>query len=233
MVGRKRMSGRLTTGTSPDESVQGRPLSLTRFAPVTMKVMFTLVFTPLLVSIAFCLLYVVAPMQVASFAEAVSGISRRVVSFLAMPSIALSDGTAGSRYSISLTQRMANDAVIAFDVLSLIGSLVLHVTVIVCYRAHIAAWLRYRFGPTVKEYLRSLGSITKLMGIIAIVAAIDLKWGGATLSIVQLRFSGEIASFPLVLFRSGAWFFLLNMMAFVGTQASLFSLLGFERRETS
>lgn len=226
------MSGRLTTNTPPDESVQHRLLSLARFAPVTMKVMFTLLFVPLLVSATLSLLYAVVPMQVASLAEAMSGVSQRIVSFLAMPDIALGDGTAGSRYSISLTRRMTNDAVVALDVLSLVGSLVLHVTVILCYRAHIAAWLRYRFGLTAKEYLQSQGSIAIWMGIIAIVAIIDLKWGGATLSIVQLRFSGEIASLPLFLFRSGAWFFLLNIMAFAGVQAPLFWLLGSRHKET-
>jgi hypothetical protein len=208
------------------------PLSMRQFAPRTMNLILALMVLPIPVSVIFGVLYVFAPAKIGSLAESLWSSSRRIVSVLSGPNIPVSDGATG-RFSISPAQRAMTDVVVAIDVSSLMVLLVVGVAITVLYRRHIAAWLRYRFNQTTEEYLRSLAPTQMVMAIIAIASMLDLKWGGATLRLIEMRFDGSIATFPLFLFRVGAWFFLLNTMTHVGLQAPLFWLLGRERKKAS
>jgi hypothetical protein len=177
--------------------------------PMSTKLLFALWLFPIFFSGILVAVYGLAPSYIVAVAEALSPLSSAAMELL-------------TSYDPSSSQRSLNSLVIATNGACFVAMQCLLVVTVLRYRRHIPAYLRARFGMSPKEWTEHMQGAKIAMFCIGLIAAADLKWGGASLYLLQRRVGGDVSSFPRVLFMSSWFFLLLNSFVAGGLQMLLY-----------
>jgi hypothetical protein len=177
--------------------------------PVSTRLLFILWLFPVFFSVILLAAYGLATSHIVSIADALSPLSSAAMELL-------------TSYDPSSSQRSLNNLVIAANCVCFVAMQCLLAVTILRYRPHIPAYLRARFGMSPKEWTEHMQGAKLAMFCIGLIAAADLKWGGASLYLLQTHVGGDVSSFPRVLFMSSWFFLLLNSFVAAGIQMLLY-----------
>jgi hypothetical protein len=177
--------------------------------PISTRLLFILWLFPIILSYTMMAAYGFAPSFVVAIAETLSPLSNAVMELL-------------SSYAPSSSQQSLNSLAIAANCVCFVAIQCLLAVTILRYRSHIPAYLRARFDMSPKEWAEHMQGAKLAMFCIGLIAAADLKWGDASLYLLQTRMGGNPSTFPRVLFTCSWYFLLLNTFVGVGVHMLLY-----------
>lgn len=177
--------------------------------PVSTRLLFVLWLFPIFFSYILMAAYGLAPSSIVAVAEALSPLSSAAMELL-------------TSYDPSGSKRSLNNLAIAVNCVCFVALQGLIAVTILRYRPHIPAYLKARFGMSPKKWTEHMQGAKLTMFCIGLMAAADLKWGGASLYLLQTHVGGDVSSFPRVLFMCSWFFLLLNTIVAVGVQMLLY-----------